>query len=179
MLPQNCQLLARYNQWMNDKLYACASQLSEEDLHKDMGAFFGSVLGTLNHLVVADIIWMKRFADHPARFLALAPLSQIERPDRLDAIVHNNLEALYALRQQLDSMILGLADEVTGESLNTRFAYRNMKGDEFDDRLMYPLQHFFNHQTHHRGQLTTLLNQLGIEVGVTDLLMVIRDSDLP
>lgn len=179
MLPQNCQLLARYNQWMNDKLYDCARQLSNDDLHKDMGAFFGSVLGTLNHLVVADIIWMKRFADHPAHFLALAPLSQIERPDTLDATVHSELDALYSLRQQLDSMILALADELTEESLNTRFAYRNMKGDEFDDRLMYPLQHFFNHQTHHRGQLTTLFNQLGVEVGVTDLLMIIRDSHLP
>ena len=179
MLPQNCQLLARYNQWMNDRLHACAHELSDEVLRKDMGAFFGSVLGTLNHLVVADIIWMRRFADHPARFQALRPLSEIDRPDSLDAIVHDDLAALHTLRQQLDSMILALADEVTGESLNTRFTYRNMKGDEFNDRLMYPLQHFFNHQTHHRGQLTTLFNQASVDVGVTDLLMVIRDTDLP
>jgi len=179
MLPQNCQLMARYNQWMNNKLYDCARQLSKENLRKDMGAFFGSVLGTLNHLVVADIIWMKRFADHPARFAALTGLQEIERPQTLDATIHTDLESLYTLRQTLDDMILALANEVSEEALNTHFAYRNMKGDEFNDRLMYPLQHFFNHQTHHRGQLTTLFAQLGVDVGVTDLLMTIRDSDLP
>ena len=171
--------MARYNQWMNNKLYDCARQLSRDDLQKDMGAFFGSVLGTLNHLVVADIIWMKRFADHPAHFESLRGLSDIERPESLDAIVHSDLNALYGLRQQLDAMILTLADEVTEDTLNMKFAYRNMKGDEFNDRLMYPLQHFFNHQTHHRGQLTTLFQQLGVDVGVTDLLMTIRDADLP
>ncbi len=179
MHQQNCLLMARYNQWMNDKLYECARQLSAEDLEKNMGAFFGSVIGTLNHIVVGDIVWMKRFAEHPANFTALQGLADIARPETLDQTISDDLEALYALRQKLDNMILDWAEELTEESLETRFPYQNMKGDQFNDRLMYPLQHFFNHQTHHRGQLTTLFNQLDVEVGVTDLLMTIRSAELP
>ena len=179
MHQQNCLLMARYNQEMNDKLYDCARQLSAEDLNKDMGAFFGSVLGTLNHNVVGDIVWMKRFAEHPANFTSLRGLADIVKPDSLDQTISEDLESLYDLRKKLDEMILAWAEELTDESLATQFPYQNMKGEQFNDRLMYPLQHFFNHQTHHRGQLTTLFNQLGIDPGVTDLLMTIRSSDLP
>lgn len=179
MQQQNCLLMAQYNQWMNDKLYECARQLSAEDLHKDMGAFFGSVLGTLNHIVVGDIVWMKRFAEHPANFTSLEGLTDIAKPETLDQTVSDDLETLYALRRKLDNMILNWAEELTAESLGAKFPYQNMKGEQFNDRLMYPLQHFYNHQTHHRGQLTTLFNQLGVEVGVTDLLMTIRSAELP
>lgn len=179
MLQQNCLLMARYNREMNDKLYDCARQLSAEDLNKDMGAFFGSVLGTLNHNVVGDIVWMKRFAEHPANFTSLQGLTEIVKPDALDQTISDDLESLYELRKKLDEMILDWAEELNDESLATQFPYQNMKGEQFNDRLMYPLQHFFNHQTHHRGQLTTLFNQLGIDPGVTDLLMTIRNSDLP
>jgi len=60
------QLIARYNAWMNDKLYAAAGQLSPQTLSEDRGAFFPSILATLNHIALADIIWLKRFAEHPA-----------------------------------------------------------------------------------------------------------------
>ena len=68
---QHLQLMARYNQWMNDKLYAAAATLSQEQLFADNKAFFGSLFNTLNHLLAADIIWLKRFARHPAHWPAL------------------------------------------------------------------------------------------------------------
>ena len=178
MQLQNFRLMAQYNQQMNAKLYQCAQQLKHEDLIKDMGAFFRSVQGTLNHLLVADIIWLRRFASHPAQFQSLQAVTAMEQPHALDQVLHEDLSELAAHRELLDNIIVTFVDELTDETLSTHFSYHNMKGENFNDRLGYPLQHFFNHQTHHRGQLTTLFNQLGIEVGVTDLLMTIRDANL-
>ena len=175
MQPKNFQLLAKYNQWINKKLLACAGELSEEELKQDMGAFFGSMLGTLNHLLVADIIWLQRFANHPARFNSLELLKQMESPETLDQQLHSDLDDLKSIRSELDAAIVNFCEELTDTALVTSFEYRNMKGENFQNKLAYPLQHFFNHQTHHRGQLTTLLNQKGIDVGVTDLLITIRD----
>ncbi len=178
MQAQNFLHMATYNQWMNEKLYRCARQLSEADIKKDMGAFFGSILGTLNHLVVADIIWLRRFADHPADFKSLEVIKTMHQPRSLDEIISEDLATLAKQRLLLDDAILGFAKDLNDENLNTPFSYRNMKGEKFNNRLGFPLQHFFNHQTHHRGQLTTLFNQLEIDVGVTDLLVTIRDSEV-
>lgn len=178
MQAQNFVHMATYNQWMNERLYECARQLSEEQLRNDMGAFFGSILGTLNHLVVADIIWLRRFANHPADFQSLHVIKEMRQPKTLDETYCDELEGLATIRQQLDDSILEFAKALNEENLNTSFSYQNTKGVQFNNRLGFPLQHFFNHQTHHRGQLTTLFNQLDIDVGVTDLLVTIRDSDV-
>lgn len=178
MHQQNCLLMAHYNQWMNEKLYQCASQLDEEDLNKDMGAFFKSVIGTLNHLLVADLIWLRRFATHPANFTSLSPLAEFVETTQLDQTITTDLAELTTQRMRLDQIILDFANELTDQDLATHFSYQNMKGEQFNDQLGYPLQHFFNHQTHHRGQLTTLFNQLDTDVGVTDLLMTIRSMEL-
>lgn len=178
MQAQNFQNMAIYNQWMNEKLYDCAKHLSADALQKDMGAFFGSVIGTLNHLVVADIIWLRRFAVHPAKFSALQPLLEMEQPASLDQVLTEDLQQLEKQRKELDKTILEFAEELNEQNLNQHFSYQNMKGEQFNDRLGYPLQHFFNHQTHHRGQLTTLFSQLDVDVGVTDLLVTIRSLDL-
>ncbi|MCG8415125.1 MAG: DinB family protein [Pseudomonadales bacterium] len=178
MHQQNCVLMAHYNQWMNEKLYQCAHQLSAEDLNKDMGAFFKSILGTLNHLLVADLIWLRRFASHPANFASLQRLNEFEETTHLDQTITTSLEDLQTQRAKLDQIILDFTNELSDQDLETHFSYQNMKGLQFNDRLGYPLQHFFNHQTHHRGQLTTLFNQLDVDVGVTDLLMTIRSMEL-
>ena len=174
MLTTNYRLLARYNQWMNSRLYDCAATLTPAHLREDRGAFFKSVLGTLNHLAVADIIWLQRFAGHPANFAALTPVTRLDTPTALDAILHDELAPLHELRTRLDDCILAFGDELSDEKLLQAFAYSNMKGERFEHALSQPLLHFFNHQTHHRGQVTTLLNQFGIDVGVTDLLVTIR-----
>ena len=76
-------LLVSYNEWMNAKLYDAARSLPRDDLVADRRAFFGSILGTLNHLVVGDSIWLKRFATHPTAYPALAPLQTIPSPTSL------------------------------------------------------------------------------------------------
>lgn len=176
---QHFQLLARYNAWMNDKLYAAAAQLSPQALNEDRGAFFTSIFGTLNHLAVGDIIWLKRFAEHPACRALRQSLSDVPRPGALSEPLFDTLEPLQALRTRLDRQIRDWVEGLTEHDLAYVLAYRNMRGVAAHRLYASLILHFFNHQTHHRGQLSTLLFQAGQDVGVTDLLALINDLDAP
>lgn len=170
------QLMATYNQWMNDALYQAASQLTTEEIAKDRGAFFKSILGTFNHLMVADTIWLKRFATHPGNFSALQAMENHAQPPSLDAVLFNDLDSCYATRKIMDTMIIAFAQQLTEEHLNSDLSY-NKKGQVLKKPFNLVLQHFFNHQTHHRGQVTTLLTQAGVTLGATDFLLLIPNSD--
>ena len=176
---QHFLLLARYNAWMNSTLYGVAERLSPAALTLDRGAYFSSILGTLNHLAVGDIIWLKRFAEHPACSDLRHALSDIEHPAALNASLFDTLGPLHALRTRLDQQISLWVEGLTEPDLEHVLAYRNMQG--IPARRLYAslMLHFFNHQTHHRGQLSTLLLQAGQDIGVTDLLALIGDIDAP
>jgi uncharacterized damage-inducible protein DinB len=171
--------MADYNQWMNARLYAAAAMLDEAAVQADRGAFFGSLFGTLNHLVVADTLWLKRFATHPTGFMALAPLQHEPTPTALDQRRCDDLPALGAHRAWLDGLICDWAATLTDGDLDTDLAYRNSKGVPATRNFFALLMHFFNHQTHHRGQATTLLSQAGVDMGPTDLLLRIPDVSAP
>ncbi|MBU2022217.1 MAG: damage-inducible protein DinB [Gammaproteobacteria bacterium] len=172
-VKENMQLMASYNQWMNQAVYKAVGELSYADLVEDKGAFFGSVLGTLNHNLAADIIWLKRFADHFIELSSLDLVRALERPAELNTQLFDDLLLLQRKRFELDKQIITMMDEVTDEMLASALVYKNMKGIDHSQRFGFTLQHFFNHQTHHRGQITTLLSQMGIDVGITDLIITI------
>lgn len=176
---QNLRLMAQYNQWMNDTLYEAARSLPEQTLLSDQGAFFNSIIGTLNHLLVGDIIWLKRFACHPAQYRSLHPLEQTNPPDTLDSLLYEDVEMLQIERQALDIIISEWCDEIKEEDLDYALSYNNMAGIRSCKRFGTLAQHLFNHHTHHRGQLTTLLSQQGVDVGITDLLTLIPDAPQP
>ena len=169
-------IMSRYNQWMNDKLYAAAGRLSTDEFTAKRGAFFGSVCGTLNHILVADIIWLKRFAGHPSRHVALEPVRALPMPAVLNQVLHKQLAPLLVQRKQLDGVIRQWADSLNGQDLDQVLHYANTKGVEFNRPMADLVMHFFNHQTHHRGQATTLLTQLGQDVGVTDLVAMLSEQ---
>ena len=166
-------LMATYNQWMNRKVYDAASRLSHTALVEDRQAFFGSILGTLNHLVLGDTVWLKRFALHPAADSVLAPLNAIDTPHDLNQLAFTELDTLQARRAWLDELIIAWAHSLSDSDLDHSLRYHNMRGVAADKPFFSLLVHFFNHQTHHRGQVTTLLSQAGVDVGVTDLLALI------
>lgn len=174
-LKQNFELLARYNQWMNAKLYDAASRLDNDALHSDVGAFFGSVMGTLNHLLVGDTIWLKRFTEHPATFRSLDRIRPMPHPYTLTQPLHTQLQELRDARDAMDEVIIDLSLEATDTAYDQPLTYTNMAGQTATKRFGQLMQHVFNHQTHHRGQITTLLSQAGIDVGVTDLSALIPD----
>lgn len=175
-LKDHFELLASYNQWMNAKVYEAAGQLSAADLAKDRGAFFGSILGTLNHILVGDTIWLKRFAKHPSCLISLREVAGLPEPNSLDQIVFDDLGRLSEHRDWLDQRIKHWVADLSDNDLDFILSYRNSKGIAFNKRYSSLILHFFNHQTHHRGQVSTLLSQAGKDIGVTDLLAQIPEE---
>lgn len=169
-LKNHFELLATYNEWINSKIYEAAGQLSAEDLARDRGAFFGSILGTLNHIVVADTIWLKRFATHPSCANALQDIVGLQNPTSLDQIIFDDLGRLSEHRIWLDDQIINWIAELSEEDLDVVLSYHSTKGIPANKRFSSLILHFFNHQTHHRGQVSTLLSQAGVDIGITDLL---------
>ncbi len=175
-LKDHFVLLAAYNQWMNAKIYDAATHLNEADLAQDRGAFFGSILGTLNHIVVADTIWLKRFATHPACATSLQEVAKLANPTSLDQILFSGIAELNNRRDWLDLQIISWIQALDDADLDVVLSYRNTKGVAASKRFSNVILHFFNHQTHHRGQVSTLLSQAGADIGVTDLLMLISNE---
>lgn len=166
---EDIALLASYNASMNARLYAAAATLPKDALAADRGAFFGSILGILNHIVAGDTIWLRRFIAHPSGFASLKEMLDIAAPSGLAHRFSDDLDSLKAHRVRLDAIIQALAAELSAGDLAEPVSYRNSRGDctkNFGALLL----HFFNHQTHHRGQASTLLTQCGVDIGVTDLL---------
>lgn len=173
---EHFRLLARYNAWMNGRLYDAAATLPAETLTENRGAFFGSLLGTLEHVVVGDTLWLKRFAAHPAGG-ALAGVAALPTPTALNEIQFGALGPLRERRDLIDRAIEAFVADLDEAGLDLPLAYRNSKGVPSTRDFGLLLTHFFNHQTHHRGQATTLLSQAGVDVGVTDLLVLIPALD--
>lgn len=159
------QMFARYNAWANGRLYAASAELTEADYRKDLGAYFKSVEGTLNHLMIGDLLWIARFRGQ-------------EMPKRpLTDIVHDNLSDLTAARKVLDDDIVRMIEDMASERFSQNFTYRTMTlPGEQSQPLNEALSHFFNHQTHHRGQVHALLTRLGQKAPPLDLLYYQRGS---
>lgn len=175
-LQAHFALMASYNQWMNTNLYDAASHLTVAEFTQERGAYFGSIFGTLNHIVVADTLWLKRFATHASSTVTLAVMVPLPTPERLDQIMFDDLEGLTAHRHWLDDVIIHWVAALTDDELDTDLSYHDTKGVASKRRYSSLVYHFFNHQTHHRGQVSTLLSQTGIDIGDTDLLALIPDE---
>ena len=169
----NFILLSDYNTWMNTKLYDAAATLSPEALAAERGAFFGSILGTLNHLVVSDTIWLKRFAAHQATSNTLHGVRELPAPTALNQLLFTDFDLLRAHRKWLDATIQAWVAGLTADDLTQTLTYTNTRGEAKAKNLSSLIVHFFNHQTHHRGQVTTLLTQSGVDMGATDLIALV------
>ena len=169
------QLFANYNQNLNQAMIQAMKQLDTDSLLKNQHAFFGSILGTMNHLMVGDLIWLNRFNQF-FNFKSLQILANFPKPTALDTLLFDNLTAYAAARTELDNIIIALVEEVTESQLQQPMIYHNTKGQTFNREFGLLLSHFFNHQTHHRGQTTTLLSQQGVDIGMTDFLIVMPNE---
>ncbi len=152
------QLLARYNQWANTVLYDHVAAMPEDAYRLDRGAFFGSIHATLNHILVADRIWLKRFT------------GEGEHPDRLDAELFADLASLRAARDLEDDRIIAAMGRLQDQDLAGTLEYRNMAGEAQAKPLAFTIGHFFNHQTHHRGHCHCMASQAGYKPPQLDLL---------
>jgi len=168
-------LMARYNQTMNAKLVALVEGLPEDALLADRGAFFGSILGTMNHLAVADLMWLRRMRPFPFGE-PLAVIDDLPRPAALNDLPWPALDTYRPVRMRIDDAFLTFVDALNEADIAAPLSYRNSRGLPFTKTLGLVLSHVFNHQTHHRGQITTLLSQAGLDIGVTDLIVMVPDA---
>ncbi|AEH89615.1 DinB family protein [Mesorhizobium sp. B283B1A] len=149
-MKQHFMMFAAYNQWANGRIYDAAADLDEEEFNRDVGAFFRSLMGTLNHLLAADRIWMKRFT------------GEGDAPTALDVILHRALPGLRAAREAEDRRIVDWVGGLSDKALSGRFTYMTVSDMRtVSQRLAPALDHVFNHQTHHRGQAHMILTVLG------------------
>jgi uncharacterized damage-inducible protein DinB len=163
LLTDHVRRFARYNRWANQRLYDACAALPDAEYHAPRPSFFGSIHATLNHILVGDSIWLGRFTGKVPTQLT-----------RLDMILHDTLGDLRAAREAKDAEIVAFADTLDEAKLNDTFTYANMAGQRFTDPLFPPLMHFFNHQTHHRGQVHGLLSHAGVKPPELDLIYFIR-----
>jgi uncharacterized damage-inducible protein DinB len=171
MSPEWLSASARYNRWMNDKLYGLAATLDDDARKRDTGAFFKSIHGTFNHLLLADRVWLARFEGVavPPDFMGPGGIRT------LDQELYVNFDDLRRERALTDGALLTWVSELTPERLAAPLVYRRF-GQQHESPLWWAVAHVFNHQTHHRGQITTLLMQQGCDPGVTDLFAMLRQE---
>jgi uncharacterized damage-inducible protein DinB len=155
---------ACYNRLANEALYEACAGRSDEERRRDLGAFFKSVHGTLNHLLLGDRIWMARFegGSYPST--------------GLDAILFEEFVALRSARGEMDRRIEAFFTDLPADFLDRTLRYVNNAGIDSADPATVIVPHFFNHQTHHRAQVHTLLSQLGCNPPVLDLHRVLRPN---
>ncbi len=152
------RLMAQYNEWMNSRMYALCASLPDAELRKDRGAFFKSIYGTLNHIAYGDLAFLSRFTGSP---------SVVPEPG---ADLFGTFSLLRSERAALDERILVWSESLSPAWLAEPLTYKSkIDGKTRTVPKWVLVTHMFNHQTHHRGQVTTLLSQMDLDCGSTDI----------
>jgi uncharacterized damage-inducible protein DinB len=170
------RVLARYNHAMNRKLYALAATMSDDERRRDRRAFFGSIHGTLNHILLGDRIWLTRLTGDETRYASRDPAGTVIPFTAMGQELYADFADLGRERERTDADIIDLCNALSEAELTTEMSYKR-GGAHVKHVKWWALTHFFNHQTHHRGQATTLFTQAGIDPGVTDLIAMLRDPE--
>lgn len=162
--------MARYNHWQNRQLASFLKAVPPEELTQERGAFFGSILGTANHLLWGDWIWMSRFDKGPG------PESNIHRAGggiHESTVLCADLSEWLPLRDTVDARISSWADQLGDATLTGDFTWYSAAAEsDVTKRYAQCVIHMFNHQTHHRGQLHQMLTELGSKAPVSDLVFM-------
>jgi uncharacterized damage-inducible protein DinB len=165
---ENFRQLADYNHWANLRIYAAALDMAEEQYRRPTGVFFGSLHGTLNHLLVADRIWLKRLTGTG------------ESPDRLDTILYDDRNELLRARIAEDARLKDVVGSYSEADLTMTVSYQTTSGKSYSQKLQDILLHLFNHQAHHRGQAHACCSIVtGREPPTLDLLALQRGVPAP
>ena len=168
MRIDNFRQLADYNHWANKRIYAVALEMPDEQYRRPTGVFFGSLHGTLNHLLVTDRIWLKRLT------------GEGEAPVRLNAILFEDRNELARARMAEDARLQRVISATSEADLDRQVGYHTTSGTPHQQMLGDILLHLFNHQTHHRGHAHACCSILtGQEPPSLDLLMFQRGVPAP
>ncbi len=152
---------AKYNREFNLALFKQLAEIGENERKRDMGAYFGSIHGTLNHILLADRIWLVRFSRAIPKMTTLNNAELVYEFRSLRQEVCSDFGKLFIERQATDQVITTWAEELTDELLAQAMRYTNSKGQAREHPVWLAVAHMFNHQTHHRGQVKTLCTSSG------------------
>ena len=161
-MTQHFQTLAYYNRIANERLYAACAQLSDDEYRKPRAGSFGSIHALLNHILLGDTIWLARFEGRGAVTPAL------------NSVLYDEFRALRAARAAHDARIEAFFATLTEETPSRSFAYVNNQGKSYVESAPVAFSHFFNHQTHHRGQITVMLSQTTVKPPSLDLHRIVN-----
>lgn len=163
MTPDSLRVMARYNAWANARLYEACARAGEEECARPRPSFFGSILNTLNHVLVADMLWLGRFSGREATGITA-----------VDQILHPTLAGLAPARSDFDAVIVAFFDALDGP-LDENFTYRTLSAGEMSTHRGLTMQHMFNHATHHRGQVHGMLSATPVPPPPLDLVYFLRE----
>ncbi len=157
-------MMARFNRWVNARLYDSVAKLGDAQYRKDVGLFFGSVHATLNHLLLVDILWTRRLRGEPNGFKSLTD------------IIEDDFASLRRARAEEDERFVAQVDAMTPSDLDRVIVYTRMLGSGQEEvRARHILATLNNHQTHHRGQVSAALTQAGIEPAALDVVYFLEE----
>ncbi|USD67654.1 DinB family protein [Vibrio sp. SCSIO 43136] len=174
-IVQHFQSMAIYNQRINQQLIKACYQLNEDQLHQETHAFFSTIMAHWNHLLFADLIMLQRMVANDVVNLDAHLIEQLPVSKRIHDTFVDTLEELAALRTAVDTIYVDVTQALTTESCQQEVSYTTTEGQLLSRSLGAFLQHVFNHQTHHKGQLTALLSQFGVDYGCMDLPVVLGE----
>ena len=166
-------LLAKYNSHVNRELYAIAAKLTAKQRSKQVGSFFKSILGLLNHIYSADLGWLVRFNEK------LGPFKELDAPELRDplpergALMFEDFATLQAKRASLDSVIERFIAAFPEADLKKSFTFTLRNGQQRTLVVWQALAHLFNHETHHRGAVSQVLDELGVENDYSNLMAIV------
>ncbi len=157
------QLLAKYNAQTNAQMIGALEKLSPEQVTKDVKSFYGSIIGLLNHILVSDVMWLKRFRKSYPDLAVINPKLPDFRMEGWKDIIWPSLAVLKPIRIAVDEATEQACDLLTEKQYASVIEYKNWDGKMLQQPLWLVLLHMFNHQTHNRGQIALILDQMGVE----------------
>lgn len=161
MTKQEILTLFDYDAWATDRVLETVAALTEEQYTKDLGSSFGGVRGTLVHTYGAQWIWLQRWkGTSPAQIIKAEEIPTFAGLKERWSAWRNDLHAFL--------------DPLTEEQLQSKLTYKDIRGNQYSQPLYHQMQHLVNHSTYHRGQITTMLRQLGAKPVSTDLINYYR-----
>jgi len=175
-LASNFRMMSLYNQRINAQLLDCCLALPQATLEKETHSFFPNVISYWNHILFGDLILIGRLALNNIAKLSPQDLSMFPTPKSPQDIYYRNLSDIAVLRKQVDEVIRQYCINLTEEDCKKFITYNTTEGVSITKAVADVIQHLFNHQTHHRGQLTCVLSQFGVDYGCMDLPVIVSEG---
>ncbi|KEQ17536.1 DinB family protein [Endozoicomonas numazuensis] len=175
-LSENFRMLALYNQRMNRQLISVCEELSHEQLHQETHSFFPSIMAYWNHILFGDLIMLQRLVANGLVDVELAILIKLPKATSVNDTFVTTMDELRTVRTIVDSIYLQVTESLSSDDYSKIVSYRTTEGQEIRRSMGAFCQHIFNHQTHHRGQLTCVLSQMGLNFGCTDLPVIVPEE---